>query len=148
MATLRVGSPANERTLLLDTGSNVLWLTSDECTPESCDNKHSMPYRVEDSELGRYYQEYKVGPDGGQLTYVLEPGTKGGDAEIQYGKGRVKGKKAFDRVCFIGQSQQTKALKKFNGSASSSSSNDSNNELNIIKGVELCQDKQMIISAD
>ena len=74
-----------------------------------------MPYRLEDSELGRYYQEFKVGPDGGQLTYVLEPGTKGGDAEIQYGKGRVKGKKAFDKMCFIGMMQQTRAFKDLNG---------------------------------
>ena len=88
----------------MDTGSNVIWVTSDECTPETCDNKNSLPYRLEDSEVGRYYEQYKVGADGGQLTYVLDPGMKGGDAEIQYGKGWVKGNKAIDKVCFMGSS--------------------------------------------
>ena len=53
-AVLTMGSHEVPRSLLLDTGSNVLWLTADQCG-DSCDNKHSMPYRLEDSAFGKYY---------------------------------------------------------------------------------------------
>ena len=64
---LQIGSNAEERTLLADTGSNVLWITSDLCNNQHdsfCDNRHSVPYCIEDSTNGRYYQEVKIGPDG------------------------------------------------------------------------------------
>ena len=53
-AVLMMGSHEVPRSLLLDTGSNVLWLTADQCE-DSCDNKHSKPYRLEDSAFGKYY---------------------------------------------------------------------------------------------
>lgn len=56
-AKLYLGSHSSERTFLFDTGSNVLWFTSDICSesPDSCDNKLSRPYRIEDSAFGKFY---------------------------------------------------------------------------------------------
>ena len=81
-----MGSHSIERTFLFDTGSNVIWFTSDICTekPNNCDNKNSRPYRIEDSAFGKYYQDIKVGPDGG-LTYYLKERENAGPAEIHYG---------------------------------------------------------------
>ena len=55
-AKLYLGSHDEARSFLLDTGSNVLWLTSELCgNKKRCDNKHSRPYRLEDSAFGKYY---------------------------------------------------------------------------------------------
>ena len=69
VAKMKLGSHEAERTLLFDTGSNLLWLTSDHCTSDRCDNKHSTPYNLDDSRSGKYYQEVKIGPDASQTTY-------------------------------------------------------------------------------
>jgi len=68
-----LGSQDEERTLLFDTGSNAVWITSDLCetSPDNCDNKHAVPYRIEDSAFGRYYEEVRIDSDGSQITYHM-----------------------------------------------------------------------------
>ena len=82
MTGLNMGSQGDQRSLLVDTGSNVLWLTSELCAqdPSRCDNKHSKPYSLADSLNGRYYQEVKIGPDGGRITYYMPERTQAGEA--------------------------------------------------------------------
>ena len=69
VAKMKLGSHEVERTLLFDTGSNFLWLTSDHCTSDRCDNKHATPYNLDESRSGKYYQEVKISPDATQITY-------------------------------------------------------------------------------
>ena len=107
VAVMKIGSHEAERTLLFDTGSNVLWLTSDHCTYEKCDNKQSTPYNLDESSFGKYYQEVKIGPDVSQITYYKQQRARGGEVEIKYGLGLVRGVKAIDKVCFYGQSNSS-----------------------------------------
>lgn len=72
VARMKLGSRNEERTLLFDTGSNALWLTSEYCEPGKCDNVHSTPYSVDDSTSGKYFQDIKIGRDGSQITYYMQ----------------------------------------------------------------------------
>ena len=85
--------------VLIDSGSNSLWLTSDKCfgavddeieggSPvgeQRCDNVMSKPYRVEDSAVGRFYESVITGTDGSQLTYYMQERSEAGEVEIKYG---------------------------------------------------------------
>ena len=62
----------------------------------------SMPYRVEDSAVGRFYESVITGTDGSQLTYYMQERSEAGEVEIKYGQGLVHGVKAVDKVCFFG----------------------------------------------
>ena len=50
----------------------------------------------------------KIGADGSQIKYFMQTREQAGQAEIQYGHGNVKGAKAVDKVCFIGQTKSKK----------------------------------------
>ena len=127
---MKIGSHESERTLLFDTGSNALWLTSDHCTLDRCDNKHSTPYNLDESKSGKYYQEVKIGPDVSQITYYKQQRARGGEVEIKYGLGLVRGVKAIDRVCFVGHAIASQGAGKEK------------------VDVELCNPEQQLVSVD
>jgi hypothetical protein len=72
---IRIGTPRQNFTVLLDTGSDLLWLPSSRCTPQNC--RDPVYY---DGSRSSTYQNLNV-PD-----------------EIQYGAGRVSGDLARDTV--------------------------------------------------
>ena len=69
---MRVGTQDVEQTLLLDTGSNQLWVTSVECVETGeCDHNFSSTYDLKDSLLGRYRGEIRKENDPDDRTIQI-----------------------------------------------------------------------------
>ena len=58
LARVNIGTHDAEQTLLLDTGSNQLWVTSVDCVDNgSCDHNYSTTYDLNESVIGKYRGE-------------------------------------------------------------------------------------------
>ena len=73
------GNPSQEMQVIFDTGSALAWLFSEKCKEGKCPAKN-----------GRYHQS---------LSTSFHENEKAGQA-LQYGKGKVLGHPATDRMCF------------------------------------------------
>ena len=77
------GNPSQEMQVIFDTGSALAWLFSEKCKEGKCPAKN-----------GRYHQS---------LSTSFHENEKAGQA-LQYGKGKVLGHPATDRMCFSKES--------------------------------------------
>ena len=86
--------------MLVDTGSNQLWVTSSQCNSAKCNHKYANTYDIESSTIGRYTGEIPV--EDRNVKILTKDKDIAMRKDIQYTVGAVGGVIGMDKVCFDG----------------------------------------------